>query len=189
MTFHAPNLHRRVRDAAAGDVDAALEADGPLAVLRERGIDPRAISVQATRNLMQKHCETAGIDVDGEYLKPHGGDGDLGTNATANRPNSPRRCSATRTSAPRTRVTARFGLPNGNGRLRTSSSTATRTDAPKEGARLRRARQQRWGERNCRACLYAHYLNRRRTRNCRVPSMTECSPAGRTSFRRPNRRC
>lgn len=78
MTFHAPNLHRHVRDAAAGDVDAALETDGPLAVLRERGIDPRAISVQATRNLMQKHCETAGIDIDGEYLKPHGGRRGLG---------------------------------------------------------------------------------------------------------------
>ncbi|NHN42951.1 tyrosine-type recombinase/integrase [Halorubellus sp. JP-L1] len=78
MTFHPPNLYSHVREAADGDLDTALETEGPLTVMRDQGIGPRAISVQATRNLMQKHCKTAGIDIDGEYLKPHGGRRGLG---------------------------------------------------------------------------------------------------------------
>lgn len=78
-TFHPPNLYRRVRAEADGDVEAALEADGPIAVMRDRGIDPKAISVQSTRDVMQRRCEEANVtDDDGEYLKPHGGRRALG---------------------------------------------------------------------------------------------------------------
>jgi site-specific recombinase XerD len=77
-SFHSPNLYSYVRDAADGSVEDALEADGPMTVMRDRGIDPRAISVQATRDLMRRHCNDADVDVDGEYLKPHGGRRGLG---------------------------------------------------------------------------------------------------------------
>jgi integrase len=77
-TLHPPNTYTHVRQQTDEDVEAALDADGALAVMRRRDIAPKALSIQATRKMMQRRCGTAGIDVDGEYLKPHGGRRGLG---------------------------------------------------------------------------------------------------------------
>jgi site-specific recombinase XerD len=77
-TLHPPNMYTHVRHEADGDVEDLLDVDGPLAVMRERDIPPKALSLQATRKLLQRRCEGAGVAVDGEYLKPHGGRRGLG---------------------------------------------------------------------------------------------------------------
>jgi integrase len=89
--FDPPNMYARVRkqatprlehpdsnDDVPGDLEMALSEKGPLTVMRERGISPRAMSLQATRKMMKKRCDTLEVDIDGEYLKPHGGRRGLG---------------------------------------------------------------------------------------------------------------
>lgn len=77
-------LHTRIRDVLRGrgwddtSVEAALENTGPLAVCREHDIAPGALSVRSARSVMRRLCSAAEIDIDGEYLKPHGGRRGLG---------------------------------------------------------------------------------------------------------------
>ncbi|WP_435365708.1 hypothetical protein [Haloarchaeobius sp. DYHT-AS-18] len=63
-------------------VDRAVGSQGYLlrylVVAREHDAPPRAMSTESGRNTMQRLCEHAGVDVDGEYLKPHGGRRALG---------------------------------------------------------------------------------------------------------------
>jgi len=84
LSLHRPSLYGTIRDEltargwSSDRIEARLDADGPLALARERAIAPRAISLQGARSMMRRRCETAGVDVDGEYLKPHGGRRGLG---------------------------------------------------------------------------------------------------------------
>lgn len=65
-TNHAPSLHGAVPD----DVE---DPDGdPLDVLRNRDVAPPSLSTNGARSLLQSFCEEAGIDVDEDYLQPHG---------------------------------------------------------------------------------------------------------------------
>lgn len=84
VSLHRPSLYATVREALAergwreARVEDRLDADGPLALARAEDVTPRAISLQGARSMMRRRCEAAGVDVDGEYLKPHGGRRGLG---------------------------------------------------------------------------------------------------------------
>jgi integrase len=85
-TQHTPSLYDAARtqlgerDWAADVIENILDEQPAGDVLREYDILPPAITVRGARSVMQRLCERAGLDVDGEYLKPHGarrGIGDL----------------------------------------------------------------------------------------------------------------
>jgi len=84
VSLHRPSLYGRLREELGARgwsedrVEARLDADGPLALARAEKVTPRAISLQGARSMMRRRCERADIDVDGEYLKPHGGRRGLG---------------------------------------------------------------------------------------------------------------
>lgn len=80
-TAHRPTLARVVRErlAATGvDAEAELDDRGVDEALREYEIVPPALSKNGARSVMKRLCESAGVHVDGEYLKPHGGRRGLG---------------------------------------------------------------------------------------------------------------
>jgi len=83
-TRHRPSLADAAREGladrrwSAEEIEAALDDQGSTELLRCYGIAPPALSKNGARNLMQRLCESAGVDVDGEYLKPHGGRRALG---------------------------------------------------------------------------------------------------------------
>jgi integrase len=54
-----------------------------MTVLREQGIAPPALSKNGARSLMKRLCNAAELDIDGEYLKPHGGRRGLGSDLYA----------------------------------------------------------------------------------------------------------
>lgn len=77
-------LHTRVRDVLGirgwtdTSIEAALDSHEVLNLCREHDIAPRALSVRSGRSVMKRLCEGADIQIDGEYLKPHGGRRGLG---------------------------------------------------------------------------------------------------------------
>ena len=83
-TRHRPSLARAAREGLAergwtdGEIEGALDEHDSMELLRRHGIAPPALSKNGARNLMRRLCESAGVDVDGEYLKPHGGRRALG---------------------------------------------------------------------------------------------------------------
>jgi len=84
VSLHRPSLYALIRDELGARgwseerIEERLDATGPLALARERSVTPRAISLQGARSMMRRRCEAADVDVDGEYLKPHGGRRGLG---------------------------------------------------------------------------------------------------------------
>ncbi|MFB6177195.1 MAG: integrase, partial [Halobaculum sp.] len=46
-------------------------------------IPPPALSTNGARSLMERLCESASVDIDGEYLKPHGGRRGIGSEVYA----------------------------------------------------------------------------------------------------------
>ena len=62
---------------------ASLAASTSMEVLREHGIAPPALSKNGAWSLMKRLCDAAGVDIDGEYLKPHGGRRGLGSDLYA----------------------------------------------------------------------------------------------------------
>jgi integrase len=83
-TRHAPTLAASARDELAargweGDrIETRLDEAPVATVVREEGIVPPALTVAGGRSVMQRLCEDAGLDIDGEYLNPHGGRRGLG---------------------------------------------------------------------------------------------------------------
>ncbi|WP_458207573.1 tyrosine-type recombinase/integrase [Haladaptatus sp. NG-SE-30] len=82
-TDHAPSKYRAVREQLADDYDeeqieTILDANDIDDVVREYEIVIPAISTRGARNLMKRLCEEAELDIDGEYLKPHGARRGLG---------------------------------------------------------------------------------------------------------------
>ncbi|WP_227133121.1 tyrosine-type recombinase/integrase [Halorubellus salinus] len=84
VSLHRPSLYATLREELGARgwredrIEDRLDADGPLALARKEDVTPRAISLQGARSMMQRRCEAADVDVDGEYLKPHGGRRGLG---------------------------------------------------------------------------------------------------------------
>jgi integrase len=76
-TEHAPSKYAAVRDQIAGADDLLGETDISK-LIRDHEIVIPSISTAGARNLMQRLCEEAGVEIDGEYLKPHGGRRGLG---------------------------------------------------------------------------------------------------------------
>lgn len=58
--------------------DGFLEDTEVNELIYEHEIEVSSISTAGARNLMQRLCEDAELDIDGEYLKPHGGRRGLG---------------------------------------------------------------------------------------------------------------
>ncbi|RBI62527.1 integrase [halophilic archaeon] len=83
-TDHAPSKYAAVRDQLGDrDYDEArieeiLDANPVDEVVREYEVVVPAISTRGARDLMKRLCEQADLDVDGEYLKPHGARRGLG---------------------------------------------------------------------------------------------------------------
>ncbi|WP_266080532.1 tyrosine-type recombinase/integrase [Haladaptatus caseinilyticus] len=82
-TDHAPSKYRAVREQLDGDyserrIETLLDENDIDDVIREHEIVIPAISTRGARNLMKRLCEGAGLDIDGEYLKPHGARRGLG---------------------------------------------------------------------------------------------------------------
>ncbi|WP_236639715.1 tyrosine-type recombinase/integrase [Salinigranum halophilum] len=67
----------------ADDIEATLNALTSMEVLREHAIAPPALSKNGARSLMKRLCDAANLDIDGEYLKPHGGRRGLGSDLYA----------------------------------------------------------------------------------------------------------
>ena len=64
-------------------IETTLEASTSMAVLRDHGIAPPALSKNGARSLMKRLCDAADLGIDGEYLKPHGGRRGLGSDLYA----------------------------------------------------------------------------------------------------------
>jgi len=82
---HAPTLYNTAREALAdrGYTDEEIDtlvskADSAQALLREYDIAPPPLTTEGARSVMKRLCDDADIDVDGEYLKPHGARRGLG---------------------------------------------------------------------------------------------------------------
>ncbi|MFC7216232.1 tyrosine-type recombinase/integrase [Saliphagus sp. GCM10025334] len=81
---HAPSKYRAVREQLAhegisdGEIETILERNDIDTVLREYEVIPPALSTNSARNLMKRLCDSADLDVDGDYLKPHGARRGLG---------------------------------------------------------------------------------------------------------------
>lgn len=76
-TEHAPSKYAAVRNQFE-DCEKQLAEAGIDDVIHEHAIIVPSISTAGARNLMQRLCEEADLDIDGEYLKPHGGRRGLG---------------------------------------------------------------------------------------------------------------
>jgi integrase len=88
-TRHHPSLARAaengLREQGLDDdaVESALDEATAMAVLRENEIAPPALSKNGARTVMKRLCESADVEIDGEYLKPHGGRRGLGSDLYA----------------------------------------------------------------------------------------------------------
>lgn len=70
-------LEDRGRDPE--EIEELLESTDIDDVLRDENVAPPALTTDGARDsLLQPLCEEAGVDVDGDYLKPHGGRRALG---------------------------------------------------------------------------------------------------------------
>jgi integrase len=82
---HHASLARAARGGLADrgwsddGIESTLETATSMEALREHEIAPPALSKNGARSLMKRLCETANVDIDGEYLKPHGGRRGLGS--------------------------------------------------------------------------------------------------------------
>jgi len=67
----------------AEEIETTLDESTSMAVLRDHGIAPPALSKNGARSLMKRLCDAADLNIDGEYLKPHGGRRGLGSDLYA----------------------------------------------------------------------------------------------------------
>ncbi|WP_338737888.1 tyrosine-type recombinase/integrase [Haloplanus salilacus] len=88
-TRHHASLARAAEEGleaqgwSADDIEAKLAASTSMETIREHEIAPPALSKNGVRSLMKRLCDAADIDIDGEYLKPHGGRRGLGSDLYA----------------------------------------------------------------------------------------------------------
>ncbi|MEA5389449.1 site-specific integrase [Haloarculaceae archaeon H-GB11] len=83
-TAHGPTLAAAVRDRLGErgwdetEIADAL-AEGTQTAISTHEVVPPALTKNGGRNLMRRLCASADVDIDGEYLKPHGGRRGLGS--------------------------------------------------------------------------------------------------------------
>jgi integrase len=88
-TRHHGSLATAAREGLDGrgwdteEIETAFDESTSMEVLREHGIAPPALSKNGARSLMKRLCNAADVDIDGEYLKPHGGRRGLGSDLYA----------------------------------------------------------------------------------------------------------
>lgn len=88
-TRHHASLKRAATEGLEGqgldadEIEATLEAATSMEILREYAITPPALSKNGARSLMRRLCDAADVEIDGEYLKPHGGRRGLGSDLYA----------------------------------------------------------------------------------------------------------
>lgn len=88
-TRHHSSLADAARDGLevkgwnTDEIEATLAEATSMEILREHEIAPPALSKNGARSLMKRLCESADIEIDGEYLKPHGGRRGLGSDLYA----------------------------------------------------------------------------------------------------------
>ncbi|WP_276256087.1 tyrosine-type recombinase/integrase [Halomontanus rarus] len=80
---HAASLHQAVRDGLRDEytedrIDRVLENRDVDDLLRDHEIVPPSISTNGARNVMKRICTRFDLEIDGEYLKPHGARRGLG---------------------------------------------------------------------------------------------------------------
>lgn len=86
-TRHRPTLSRAARDELGDDVvDDLLEEVDVVELCVAHEVDIPSLSTNGGRRVMRELCEQVGIDVDGEYLKPHGGRRALGRDIFVEKP-------------------------------------------------------------------------------------------------------
>jgi integrase len=66
VTSHAPSLYSTLPE------NADASEDDPLELQRKHGVVPPSLSVNGGRSVLKRLCDAAEIDIDGDYLKPHG---------------------------------------------------------------------------------------------------------------------
>jgi integrase len=66
VSSHAPSLYSTLPD------EADTSASEPLELQRKHGVIPPSLSTNGGRSVLKRLCEDAEIDVEGDYLKPHG---------------------------------------------------------------------------------------------------------------------
>jgi len=66
VTSHAPSLYGNLPD----DVDPS--AGKPLELHRKHGVVPPSLSTNGGRSVLKRLCDEVDLEIDGEYLKPHG---------------------------------------------------------------------------------------------------------------------
>ncbi|WP_327053784.1 tyrosine-type recombinase/integrase [Halomicrococcus gelatinilyticus] len=83
-TDHAPSKYSAAREQLGEQgyddhrVEQILDANPIDEVVQEYEVVVPAISTRGARGLMERLCDQAGLDIDGEYLKPHGARRGLG---------------------------------------------------------------------------------------------------------------
>ncbi|WP_459890815.1 tyrosine-type recombinase/integrase [Halostagnicola bangensis] len=78
-TGHYPSKRRALEAEYSSDrVETMLEDRSTDEALREFEVPPPSLSKNGARSVMKRLCEEANLEIDGEYLKPHGGRRGLG---------------------------------------------------------------------------------------------------------------
>ena len=67
VTGHAPSLYKALPDEAEMDGEQT-----PLELLRECKTVPPSLSANGGRSVLKRLCEAAELEIDSDYLKPHG---------------------------------------------------------------------------------------------------------------------
>jgi len=66
-TLHRPTLSQGLPDGIERDADESY-----LDCYRVAGHNPKALTTNGGRSVLKQLCEAADLDIDGDYLKPHG---------------------------------------------------------------------------------------------------------------------
>jgi integrase len=86
-TRHRPTLSRTAREQLGDDrVDELLDELGVVELCIEHDVNVPSLSTNGGRRVMESLCKCANVDVDGEYLKPHGGRRALGREVFVEKP-------------------------------------------------------------------------------------------------------
>jgi integrase len=70
FTDHNPTLYGCLPDGFDPD---SCDGETALDYCKIAGVEPPALSTNGARSVLKRLCEAADIEIDGEYLKPHGG--------------------------------------------------------------------------------------------------------------------
>jgi integrase len=86
---HHPSIVKTAREGlrergwAESEIAEAMDSSTGMEIIRKHELVPPALSKNGARTLMKRICEAANLEIDGEYLKPHGGRRGLGSDLYA----------------------------------------------------------------------------------------------------------